>query len=222
MFSVPAVRREVVSTAEEPVPDMYTLTGLAGIGKTGSLSSVMVLNRIEACFHAVVATCRDSFSTVSLNSAVSFVLPAEKYTNSRPAVGASNYPGLISSAVFFVDFPDRLCLPLPISVVQDRLFSLFNFFNVVRSCPVWSGLVWSGLVCFGLIQSGPVRSCLFGLVRFGPVQSSLVRSGPVRSGPIRSGLVRYGSVRSSPVWSGLVLVRFDPVQSGPVLSPCDL
>ena len=114
MFGVPAVRREVVSTAEEPVPDMYMRTGLAGIGKTGSLSSVMAFDKIEACFRAVVATCRHSFSTVSLNSAASFVLPTVKYNYLRPAVGASNDLGLISSAVLFVDFPDRLCLLLPI------------------------------------------------------------------------------------------------------------
>ena len=112
MFSVPAVRRAVVSTAEETVPDMYTRTGLASIGKTGSLSSVMAFDKIEACFHAVVATCRDSFSTVSLNSAASFVLPAVKYTDLRPTVGASNDPGLILSAVLLVDFLDRLCLLL--------------------------------------------------------------------------------------------------------------
>ena len=73
---------------------MYARTGLAGIGKNGSLSSVMAFDRIEACFHAVVATCRESFSTVSLNSAASFVLSAVKYTYSRRAVGASNDPGL--------------------------------------------------------------------------------------------------------------------------------
>ena len=55
---------------------------------------------------------------MSLNSAASFVLPAVKYTDLRPTVGASNDPGLISSAVLFVDFPDRLCLLLPISIVR--------------------------------------------------------------------------------------------------------
>ena len=165
MFSVPAVRREVVSTAEEPVQDMYTCTGLAGIGKTGSLISVMAFDRIEACFHEVVTTCFDSFSTVSLKSAASFVLLAVKYTNSRPAVGASNDPGLISSAVLFVDFPDRLCLLLPISVVRAVVravtvrplsckidYLVYLILYVVRSCPVWSGLVW-----IGLIRSGPVH-----------------------------------------------------------------
>ena len=158
MFSVPAVRREVVSIVEEPVPDMYTHTGLAGIGKTGSLSSVMAFDKIEACFHAVVATCCDSFSTVSLNYAASFVLPAMKYTDSRPAVGASNDPGLISSAVLFVDFSDRLCLLLPLSVVRAVVcavtvrplsckidYLVYLILYVVRSGLVWSGLVWSGL-----------------------------------------------------------------------------
>ena len=179
----------------------------------------MAFDKIEACFHAVVATCRDSFSTVSLNSAASFVLPAVKYTDSRPAVGASNDPGLISSAVLLVNFPDRLCLLLPISVVRAAVravtvrpllckidYLVYLILYVVRSCPVWSGLVWSGLVCFGLIQSGPVRSGLFGLVRF----------GPVRSGPVRSGLVWTGLVWSVPVWS--ITVWSGPVRSGQVWS----
>ena len=151
MFSVPAVRQEFVPTTEEPVPDMYTRTGLADIRKTGSLSFAMAFNRTEACFHAVVATCHDSFSTVSFNSAASFVLPAVKYTNSRPAVDASNYPGLILSAVFFVDFPDRLCLILPISVVRAVVRAVvmrplsceidyLGFFNFICG-PVLSSLV---------------------------------------------------------------------------------
>ena len=169
MFSVPAVRREVVSTAEEPVPDMYTRTGLAGIRKTGSLSSVMAFDRIEAYFHAVVVTCCDSFSTLSLKSAIYFVLSAVKYTNSRPTVGASNDPGLIFSGVLFVDFPDRLCLLLPISVVRAVVhavtvrplsckidYLVYLILYVVRSCPVRSGLVWSGLVWAGLFWSGLV------------------------------------------------------------------
>ena len=93
---------------------MYTRIGLTGIGKTGSLSSIMTFDRIKACFYAVVATCCDSFSTVYLNSAASFVLPALKYTNSRPGVGASNDPGYSFSAVLLVNFVDRLCGLFPI------------------------------------------------------------------------------------------------------------
>ena len=240
MFSVPAVRREVISTAEETVPDMYTRTGLTGIGKTGSLSSVMAFDRIEACLHAVVAACCNSFSTMSLNSAASLVLPAVKYTDFRPAVGASNDPGFSSSAVLLVDFLDRLCQLLPISAVRAFARPLsckidyFFYLVYLWSGPVQSGLVRSGLVWFGLIQSGPVRSGLFGLVRSGPVRSGPVWSGLVWSGPVRSGLsvlVRSGPVRSGPVWSGLVwsvpvrsglvwscLVRSGPVRSGPVWS----
>ena len=84
----------------------------------------MAFDRIEACFHAVVATCCDSFSTVSLNYAASFVLRTVKYTDLRPAVGALNDQGLILSAVLFFDFPDRLCLLLPISVVRAVMLAV--------------------------------------------------------------------------------------------------
>ena len=74
----------------------------------------MAFDRIEACFRAVVAKCCDSFSTVSLNSAASVVLPTVKYINSRPAVGALNDTGYSSSTALVVDFLERLCLLLPI------------------------------------------------------------------------------------------------------------
>ena len=193
----------------------------------------MAFDRIEACFHAVVVTCRGSFSTVSLNSAASFVLPAVKYTDSRPAVGASNYPGLISSAVLFVDFPDRLCLLLPISVVRAVVhavavqsllceidYLVYLILYVVRSCPVWSGPVWAGLAWSDPVRSSLVWSVWSGPVRSGPVWTGLVRSSPVRSSPVWSGLdwsdpVRSGPVRSGPIWSGLVC-------TGMVWSSCHL
>ena len=127
-----------------------------------------------------------------------------KYTDSRPAVGALNYPGLISSAVLFVDFPDLLGLLLPISIVRAVVLAVtvrpltceidylvYLILYVVWSCPVWSSPVWAGLGWSDPVRSSPVWS-----IWSGPVWSGLVRSGPVWSGLVWSGLVRSGQVRS--------------------------